>query len=470
MPARALGVFVAVCLGCAWSAPGAAQVLVPQWNTQPGELGPLLGGAQAALASGGEALWSNPAGLAHERERRLTVSGDALRWRTAAAEGPAAETVALAPASLAYVQALGRRPGYPRFALGVSLALRTDQRWPTPVESSRPGTSASLPPGLPSVEGVVQASFDDSVSVTATGDATGALTVLAPGVGLGLALADWVRFGLALELQRVSLRAQVLRTAVYGATASGGAHTLDGQSQLAWSLAGEAWRLAPALGAQFDLTPGVQLGIAWQLPTATVAGSGRLHYQRSDTFAWDVGGGPQSATAAVLVSRAGLPFRLEAPQRLQVGLALRSDRFLIEFDVYHSAALAPYDVLPESQSGPPSTIALALPAQRTSTRSVLGTAVGMAYARSARTSLLLGLAVDPAPVPPDDPVFRSVTLITVSGGVYHVRGGLSYSLGVRYRDARQAAASVVPPDGGEPVPTALALREVAAHTAVSLGF
>jgi hypothetical protein len=138
--------------------------------------------------------------------------------------------------------------------------------------------------------------------------------------------------------------------------------------------------------------------------------------------------------------------------------------------VYHSAALAPYDVLPESQSGPASTIALALPAQRTSTRSVLGTAVGMAYARSARTSLLLGLAVDPAPVPPDDPVFRSVTLITVSGGVYHVRGGLSYSLGVRYRDARQAAASVVPPDGGEPVPTALALREVAAHTAVSLGF
>jgi hypothetical protein len=461
---------VAALLGGRLALPGLArgQVLaLPNARAVPGELGFLMGGALTALASGGEALWFNPAGLALETGTRLTAGGDLLRLQEVTGGGPADTALDTALGSVAYAQALGQRRGYPRFTLGLALALTADQRLPSRIARTRTGTAASLPPGFSAPGGSVDANFPSGLTLRDQGEALGELRVLAPGVGLGIAPADWLRVGAALQLERVSLAQRLSAATTY--TGADGANTLAGQSQLAWVLAGEALRLAASLGVQLELTRSWVLGIALVLPGDTLQGAGRIAYQRSDAFTVDTGT-PTSAGGTVLIARDALPFRLEAPQRLQVGLAYRSDRVLMELDLYRLAAQPPYVVLPGTESQPPSTLAVALPALETSGTAVLGGAVGVAYAQTARTSLLLALAADPSPVPPDDPLFRSVGVMTVTAGVYHVRGDLSASIGIVYREARQRGVASVPPDGGQPVLADASLREVAAQVGGSLVF
>jgi len=469
-------VWVAVALasllgGLLWG-PGdaaAGPLLFPNGGVLPGELGYLMGGAQVALASSGESIFYNPAGLALETGRRVTAGGDLLRLRTTQAGGPATTTADTALDSVAYAQRLGERRGYPRFTLGLALQS-TGRRLPTQIAQTRQGTSASLPPGFTPPGGAtnIDTNFPDGLTLADTGEARGELRVLAPGMGLGIAPADWLRVGLALRVERLALAERLAVTTTYSATASGG-KTLDGHSQLAWVLAGDALRLTGSAGVQMELTRSLVLGIALVLPSHTLDGSGRVLYQRSDTLTVDTGS-PSTASDAIYIARSGLPFRLDTPRRVQLGLAFRSDRFLVELDLYRLSSQGSYAVLPGTESQPPSSTAFALPALRTSGRAVLGIALGMAYAQSERTSLLLSFAADPSPVPPDDPLFRSVGVTTVGAGVYHVRGDLSLSAGLLWREAREPRALDAPPDGGQPVTTAIALRELDLRVAGSLAF
>lgn len=333
----------------------AGPVLLPNLAALPGELGAGLGGVQAALASSGEAIWYNPAGLALETGRRLTASGTLLGTQTAQAGGPAARSVDIALGSVAYAQALGSQHGYPRFVLGLALLQSPDQQTATTYTGQRTGTAMSLPPGFAVPGGGVDATFPDGLSIGDSGTAQGSLRVVAPAVGLGIATADWVRVGLAVQVQRVALTTSQAGTSTYSASASGGSATLDGRSLLAWDVAGEAVRLTGSLGVQLELTPGVLLGITLALPSDTLRGSGRVRYQRSDAVTVDTGSGPVTASNAIVIASEGVPFRLETPQRLQVGLALHSDRFLLELDAYHLARQGPYTVLPGAQSAPPAT-------------------------------------------------------------------------------------------------------------------
>lgn len=447
----------------------AGTLLLPNLAALPGELGAGLGGAQVALASSGEALWYNPAGLALEAGRRLTASGSLLATQSAHADGPTARSVGLSPGSVAYAQVLGNRHGYPRFTLGLALA-QSGQAVATQFNAQRTGTATSLPPGFAVPGTDVDTTFPDGLTLRDTGEASGALRVVAPVVGLGIAPAAWMRVGLALQVQRVAFSERLMSTSTYSASANSGSATLDGRSQLAWLLAGDAMRVTGSLGVQLELTPAVVLGIALVLPSDTLRGSGRLRYQRGDAVTVDSGSGPVSSSDAIVIASQGVPFRLETPQRLQVGLAFRSDRFLIELDAYHLARQGAYTVLPGAQSGPPSTVAFALPALRTSGQPVLGLAVGMAWAQSERTSLLLALARDPSPVPPDDPLFRSLSVTTVSTGVYHLSGDLSLSLGLLWRQASAPNALVAPPDGGSAVPASLSLETLAVRAGGSVAF
>jgi hypothetical protein len=451
----------------------AGVLLVPNGAAAPGELGFGMGGAQAALASGGEALWYNPAGLANERGSRLTLSGELLRWQTSAGDGPAVTSAGLGLGSVAYAHALGSRRGYPRFTLGLSLALTADPHLPSQIAGPRTGSAASLPPGL-SVDGstwqngtVLDGDFPSGLALSDSGDALGELRVFTPSLGLGIATSDWLRLGLALHVERISFSERLTRATTY--SGSDASNKLSGTSLLAWSVTGEALRLTPALGVQLDLSGSLLLGITLVLPAQSMAGSGHVHYQRSDAFAWDVGGGPQSAAGTVLVDRSGQAFRLDSPQRTQVGLAWRSDTFLVEFDVYRSGTVGSYTVLPAADSVPPSD-AFTLPALHTSANAVLGFAVGMAYAQSERTSLLLSLAVDPSPVPADDPLYRSVTFVTVGAGAYHVRGDLSLSIGLVLREGHENAVSFAAPDGGQAVLASATIRQVAVQFGTSLAF
>jgi hypothetical protein len=465
---RALWVGLALAAGAAvlcGPAPRAAArpVLLPNAGALPGELGYLMGGAQVALASSGEALWYNPAGLALETGTRLTASGSPARLQHAQADGPATDSADSTLDGLAYAHALGGHRGYPRFTLGLTLLQAAQQRLDTPTAATRQGTEASLPPGtlVPGGSGSINSVLPGGFAITDSGEALGELRILAPGVGLGIAAADWLRVGLAVQVQRLALDERAAGTSAY----SGGA-TLDGQSQLAWVLAGDALRWTGTLGVQMELTPGVVLGIALVLPSETLRGSGRVLYQRNDELTLNAA----STSDTVVIARNGLPFRLETPQRLQVGLAFRSDRFLVELDLYRLARQAAYEVLPATVSQPPSDIAFVLPALRTSGVPVVGTALGLAWAQSEHTSLLLAIAQDPSPVPPDDPLFRSVAVTTLSAGAYHVRGDASLSAGLVWREARAAGVLMAPPDGGQPVTSAVALREVALRMGGSLAF
>lgn len=447
----------------------AGPLLYPNGQSMPGELGYLLGGAYVALANGGEAVWYNPAGLADAPRRRLTVGGDLLRSRRITAGGPAVEDAGAGSGSLAYADVLGRAHGFPRYALGFAFADVAQVRLPSRFDHTSQGTAADLPPGFP-VPGSFDTDFPDGYRLRETGEAEGSLRVLAPSLGLAVAPADWLRIGMGLYLERLtlSLRSQGVQT--FDGSAASGSNTLTGDSQGAWSITGDSLRYATALGVQVDLAGRLVLGLVWRSPTETLSGSGRLGYQRADDIAIGVGapGTPQQETA--IVHSDGLPFRLDAPGRVTLAVALRSDRVLVELDAYRVLPQATQQVLPATETQSPSTLARVLPPVETTGTGALGLALGLAWARSDRTSLVLGIGTHPSAVAGDDGVFRAVPVTVISGGVYHVRGDVSGSLGLVHRRASAHGVRFPAPDGSEGPPQSVDVVDVAIQAAGSLSF
>lgn len=455
---------------CALALPAAAgPVLYPNGQPMPGELGYLLGGAYAALASGGEAMWYNPAGLADAPRRRLTVGGDLLRSRRITAGGPSVEDAGPGSGSLAYADVLGRAHGFPRYGVGFAFADVAQVRLPSRFDHTSQGRAADLPPGFPVPPGF-DTDFPDGYRLRETGEAEGALRVLSPSVGLAVAPADWFRVGVGLYVERLTMSLRSSGVQTFDGSANSGSNTITGDSQRAWSVTGDSLRYATAVGVQMDMAGRLVLGLVWRSPTETLSGSGRLHYQRADDIAIGVGapGTPQQETA--IVNGDGLPFRLDAPGRVTVAVALRSDRVLVELDAYRVLPQATQQVLPSTETQPPSTLARVLPPVETTGRGALGMALGVAWARSDRTSLVLGIGSHPSAVAADDGVFRNVPVTVISGGVYHVRGDVSGSVGLVHRRASANGVRFPAPDGSEGPPQSVDVVDLAIQAAGSLSF
>jgi hypothetical protein len=444
--------------------------LLPNGEPAPGELGFAMAGARAALASGGEALWYNPAGLAREDGGRVTVSAQAIGQRRLSIAGQTAEALDARAPHFAFSQRLSGRRGFPRFSYGLLLGFTGQPPLILRLDEQREGGPGDIPADVRPDD--LDTLFPSGLQVSERSEGVGRLQVVSPSAGLGIGLADWFRIGVQVRYDRLSLEQRSGSTVQFaGRATTTTANELSGFSITDWSLAGESSRLVYSFGLQLELSTRWVLGAAWEFPSETLSGAADLRLVRFDrvlvTFD-GTGPPPQEALASIDARR--LPFRLDSPRTVRVGLAYSSDWLVLELDVIQVQAQAAYTVLPAVDSSPPSTGVLGLGPVRTWGEGVVRVAFGTAFAQSDATSLLFGVATDPSPVSAEDPLFRRVSLTTVAFGVYHVRGALSGSLGLSYRLADEQALAFASVAGETKVYRSVRYRETALHAAGSLAF
>jgi hypothetical protein len=263
------------------------------------------------------------------------------------------------------------------------------------------------------------------------------LTVVAPGVGVGVRLLDWVRVGASLRLERVSLRLQESFTQDFAArSSSGGTNVLTGVTQSSSQFSGESNRGVLSLGLQMDLGSQLVLGIVSQQPSQQFGGVGQARVDRIDQLHVTQNGlDLQQAAAFTHMDADRAAFQLRDPGSLRVGLALLFDALVVEMDLEQTRSLAPYEVFPRLESKAPSTTAAQLPALTTRARSVTRYGIAAAFAHRNQSSWFFGFATDPSPVPADDPIFRKVDFYRLTTGYYVTQGAVSGTVRLGYTAA-----------------------------------
>jgi len=408
--------------------PAEARVfLMPNGEHSPGELGFLMGGAMTALASGGDAVWFNPAGVVKDPEARLTVSGQVLRTDQVTLGEQRVSSTGGVPPGMTYSSPIGSKRSLPWTAYGIALRTAPSHRFATRFAESRNGNAASLPTVLRTgldVDGL----FSGGFTIDESSEGLGELEVFTPAAALAFAPGEGFRLGVALRLEHVRLAERSLIHRGY--SGASGANTLAGYAADDWVLEGRANRMVTSLGVQVELSRGLALGVAVDFPSDTLAGSGRVELARQQSLTVDDGVTITNNSAAYFAGGDNLPFRLESPMVIRVGIAMVSDWFLAELDVALTKAQAPYEVLPVVESRPSSTGPAQTGPWNTSGEPAARWALGLAFLQSDAGSLVLGMAVEDSPVPEDDPLFTSVDLTTVTVGYYRAKDRTSGSIGL----------------------------------------
>lgn len=468
----ALLLTVALVLGLGPGPACARTLLLPNAGTVAGEVAPLMAGAQVALAGGPEALFHNPAGLALEARTVATAGAQPATWQEADA-GEAERAFGSGPGFFALADPLGSARGYPRFAYGVGLSWPLAQEITLRYQDESPGTEASLPPGLAD-SGDVDSALPGGFTIRERSDGLGRLRAGGPGLGLAVAVADWFRVGAGLRIERVTLSQRSRTDRFYeGRDSNGSVDELDGHSLNELVLQGHADRLVYALGLQVDLGPGATAGLVLRLPSDHLSGAGRVYLNRDRHLLLTSDGSPVAGyprDELVVIDEEDVAFRLESPRALHLGLAFRFDWMVAELDVIRVGEQSAYEVFPAAESGPSSTDAARLGPLRTAGEGTTRMALGLAFSGGPGTSYLLGLAVDPAATPADDPLFRRLNLLTVSGGIYRTAGRFSGAAGVSYRFADAPAVRLAEPGTEADAIRPVSYTHAAVHLAGSVAF
>jgi hypothetical protein len=420
----AAGALVGAALVAGAGRAGAGSLLLATAERPFGPAGGGMAGIQTALAGSVDALWANPAGLARETRNELYLDAGTLDLAQFDTGGGTAATLSSAPGAAGW--ATGPNRTRPRYGMGLFLHTPVWQSTSVRLDDSRTVGAAGLPPPVAGTAPYA-ALFPDGVQRGEHGQGSAALTVVAPGFGLGVRVLDWMRVGASLRLERVSLRLQESFTQDYAAASSaGGTNVLTGVTQSAAQFSGEADRAVLSIGLQMDLGSQLMLGIVSQQPSQQMAGSGQARVERVDQLRVTQNGlEVQQATSFIHVDAERVSFQLRDPGSLRVGLALLFDELVVEMDLEQTRSLAPYEVFPRLESKAPSTTAAQLPALTTRARAVTRYGIAAAFAQGNRGSWFFGFASDPSPVPSGDPIFRKVDFQRFTSGYYVTRGALS---------------------------------------------
>lgn len=451
-----------VCIGAGQA--GAALFLLSNGQRTLGLAGAAMAGAQVALTRGAEAAWYNPAGMAREERTEALLDGALLESSAWTSAGQTSERLDSGPVSFAW--ASGPRRGRPRLAFGFFVHTPTANSGEIVVSDQRTVTNSALPPP---VRGAVDydALFPQGVTRTESSQGVARLDVLAVGGGLGLRVADWMRMGLNLRVERVQLAAREQVSLGYRATGDyAGGSSLSGSSQYAAAYAGVADRAVASLGVQVDLASGIALGIVAQSASDHIGGRGSAQVDRADHLTLTIPGTPGSEAAAVVhADGQALPFDLRSPLQWRVGLSFVFDTVAAEFDVERAEPLASYAMFPRLLSTPPSTAAQRLGSLTTAENAVTRYALGVAFAQGNTGTLMLGLRMDPASAVGGDPLFARLDLYRMSTGYYFTRGAASGGVHLSYSTGFDPALSLPSPAGA---PTAARSVEIA-QWALGLG-
>ena len=170
-------------------------VLFPNGGGVPGEIAPFLAGAQAALVSGPEAVWFNPAGLAKEGRTKLTVGASLLDSSHPFLGGVRGEASGVEPGFLSFGGRLTGPGSFPQFNYGLFFSETGLHEFQVPLNRREVSDQSALPPTQVG-PGNLNALFPDGIGVAHHATGVGKLVVTAPGVAIGMAFARSERPGL----------------------------------------------------------------------------------------------------------------------------------------------------------------------------------------------------------------------------------------------------------------------------------
>lgn len=403
-------------------APPPKGIILPNYDmVRIGQTEAIESGAVVARASGPLANVYNPAGLAASDKTEINGSSTGYQLVHLGLEGIGQDVSSSRLANLGgFLGAVFANPVIKSKSWRLGFSIYSPLGW-------EPGTLSGAAAALASGQ---QLDFDYRTQVR--------LKATIPAVSAGFSLSKTVRVGVGLQVPIINiLQQQQTGSMVYDAT-TGAAITR------AFAVDGTTWTVRANVGAQWDISKAVSVGMRLSTPTARLWGSS--YYGDQQLYGLDDG----FVTTQFRDPSARLEYKL--PLEISGGGAVKLGKVTVEGDVKYYGSLGTWDMYSSDSTGLVlSQQAGSLPVTETVTlepvtmqyNSVVNVAVGASVPITARMDLHLGFNTDQSPLPNTEEMFRKVSLWGVTAGVSFRAERLSGALGLGLQTGSSPETSIV---------------------------
>ena len=422
----------------------AGNVLLPNSNSVP--IGPnagLEGSAYTARVGDPSAAWLNPAGLSRAQTAEVSGSSGLFQVATLSTSGATGEggSVYRIP-SLVGFMVKGAFGG--KLTLGVSLATVTSWSQDSDAELiSNAGASAQR------FSFSADSRFDRWVGVGSAGYVSG----------------KW-RLGAGLAVVQTSLEKNAASSSRTSDGASLGSLLIESRVR------GSAFHLRPVLGAQYDVSPALKLGVVMRTPAVKIYSYGSVTSE-----------GVRSAgatSAGVSLFDPDARFAVKLPFEIRGGAAYVGRRMEIEVDVSAEMAISTYDMLTSEKPVITYTTATGTPVVATHAFGGLvsqsKTAVNIAVGGQVRLTdngvwrLHFGAGTDRSTVGPEDELFTKIHLGVWTLGISGTKAKFGFTAGVNYRSGSADDVTIGQIEGVTLVRSGIGVRTVGIVYSLSYRF
>lgn len=378
-----------------------------------GETEALEGGAFVARARGPAASWYNPAGLVLTPTTTASLSTGGWEYQLLSASQFRSSDVS---------QSVTARPSFVGVVLGTPVLPGDDLRIGLSITNF-----TAIRPSLDAQATRTVASGDETVTYATSSQ----LMAYRLALGAGWRLSDAWRVGASLDANYLSMQRNETVTDRL-APPGGAAPALAQQSQ---NVSGRGANLALSLGVQWQPTGWLSLGALVITPGLHVYGSSAVTYESQSL-------GLDGVTVATTLRDKHATYEYYVPVQVNLGAAVSGALGALEVDVrYHasqpayvvSSTTAPVTVTVVRPDGSFQVTNLMPPWYTAAGRTVVNVAAGGRLAVSSAVTLHGGFFTDFSPVAPSErPLFQSVNLYGVTGGVSLQEKNFSGSVGGAY--------------------------------------
>ena len=419
---------------------------LPNYERIPiGQTEALEGGAYLVRSSDALANWYNPAGLASAERTEVNASSSAYEATT--------------------IEILSQRfkQGKLRLApIGSFFGIVTARSF-TNSTRLRYGFSISNPVAWRPATMNFTPLLADGARLSYVSEVS--LSRIEPAVAVGWKVADRVRLGGRVGVSMTSLSQEedaALRTFPPETT---------GTARRTFLTDGTVYHVVPSLGAQWDVTKQVGLGLVVTSPGLRVSGSSQLN-KSSGLYS-----GSRYDDVFLTDPEAELDYAL--PLMAGIGAAYRSDRVAFEVDVRYYGESPTRDLFSTdhlarhtvADSAGVSTEELPVAPTKNEWREVVNVSVGGNYQVSPSMRVHAGFNTDQSPVAdPEEAMFWRVDLLGFSTGASYSRGRFGGALGIGYSFGESDPVGTVEDQNGEQIPLTLRVRTFRVSYALSIAF
>jgi hypothetical protein len=428
-------------------------IAVPNYDRiSIGEAEALEGGAFTARTNNAMANWYNPAGLTRSEKSKLTASATAYEWLKLEDQGIGASAKSTTLSQFGtFVGAVIAEPLFSTDRMRAGFAIIKPTLWQFNINDA-----ANIANGANTdrVNLISETSYSDWMPTFSWGYSPAGLD-------------GTFRLGASFGIDFISLNQW---TQVSDQLTSGGTSQLLNRSLRA---NGTYTALVFSVGAQWDVTDRIKMGLVVGAPGVSLGGSTSLTYEAIS----QTGG----TTGDVYFRDASANFKNTVPLSAKYGISYEfSERAAVEVDAKFHNSVATYNLYSSDQpvtvtttdaTGAATTSTLSFPNITYKTLAVVNGAIGGHYRLNDLLNLHMGFFTSRTPVDDsENAVFRKVNLYAGILGVSFHSSHLSGSIGGQYQWGTTASYTRAGVLGGPPVSTQIGVRSFSFQYAISYGF